>query len=196
MKELQKVENGLGKLFESAPKISESGRESIVKALPVLALVFGALQLVAAYWLSKLARAVEALDNLARSFGAITGVSYGPSGADKFMIYVGVALLVVDAVLLLLAYSGLAKRKKRGWDLLFLGALVNVAYGVLSLFITGRGFGTLVFSVIGSALTMWILFQVRGKYTGVREKLEDAVSGAVKDVKKVVSKTTKKVTKK
>jgi hypothetical protein len=44
MKELQKVENSLGKLFESAPKIPESGRESVAKAMPVIALVFGILQ--------------------------------------------------------------------------------------------------------------------------------------------------------
>jgi predicted neutral ceramidase superfamily lipid hydrolase len=195
MKELQKVENSLGKLFESAPKIPESGRESVAKAMPVIALVFGILQLVGAYSVWRLSRVVEALDSLARAISVNYNQNYGISAFDKTLIYIGVLVLVVDAVILLMAYDPLSKRKKKGWDLLFLGALLNVAYGVLSVFINGRGVGSLIVSLIGSGLGMWLLFQIRGKYSGVNEKVEKVekvASAAVKEVKKTVKKAAKK----
>ena len=196
MKELQKVENGLGKLFESAPKISESGRESVAKAMPVIALVFGILQLVAAYGVWRLSRVVEALDSFARAISVNYNQSYGLSAFDKTLIYAGVLVLVADAVILLMAYDPLSKRKKKGWDLLFLGALLNVAYGVLSVFISGRGVGSLLISLVGSGLGMWLLFQIRGKYSGAAEKIVEKVEKAASSAAKEVKKTAKKVTKK
>ncbi len=183
MKELQKVEDGLGKLFESAPKISESGRESVAKAMPVVALVFGILQLVAAYGVWRLSRVVEALDSFARAVSSVYNQSYGLSFFDKTLIYAGVLVLIADAVILLMAYDPLSKRKKKGWDLLFLGALLNLAYGILSIFIDGRGIGSLIISLIGSGLGMWLLFQIRGKYSSVREKVEKVEKASSKESK-------------
>lgn len=181
MKELQKVEDGIGKALKGLPDISESARESVAKVLPILAIIGGIFQLAAAYWVYKLANVAEQVDSFVRSYSALTGGVYGLSGTDKLLIYVGAAVLLVEAVILLMAYSGLNDRKKKGWDLLFLGALINVAYSVVSLFITGRGFGSFLFGLIGSVIGFWLLFQVKSKYgTGKSLKKETTTENSVK----------------
>lgn len=166
MSELQKAEKSLEKLFKGLPDISDAARESVAKVLPVLAIIGGVFQLAAAYWVYKLAHVADQVASFVKSYSVLTGNVYGLSGTDKFIIYIGAAVLLVEAIILFMAYSGLKERKKRGWDLLFLGALINVAYSVVSLFITGRGFGSFLFGLIGSAFGFWLLFQVKAKYSG------------------------------
>jgi VanZ family protein len=187
---LKKLEISLAKAFSGLPNISESGRESVAKVLPVLAVIFGVFQLAASYWVFKLARVAEQVDNLLRSYSVLNGGNVGLSSTDKTLIYLGAIVLLADAVILLMAYSGLAARKKRGWDLLFLAGLVNVAYSVVSLFISGRGFGSFLFGMIGSAIGFWLLFQVRSRFGGKRS--ESKSSGDVVEAPKVTKKRTTK----
>jgi uncharacterized BrkB/YihY/UPF0761 family membrane protein len=184
MKEVKQIESSLEKAFKGLPDISESGRESIAKILPIGALIVGVLQLVAAWSLYDIVRVADKFsDTVLGSLGVGTSLL---SGGDKLFIYLGLAFLVVDSVILLMAYSGLAARKKRGWDLLFLGALLNAAYAVLSLFITGQGFGTFLMNVIGSGLTFWVLFQVKGKFGG-KDAVKKAITDKAEEVKVKVS---------
>ncbi len=180
---LKKLEISLAKAFSGLPNISDSARESVAKVLPALALIFGVFQLAAAYWVFKLARVAEQVDNFVRSYSALTGVNTGLSSIDKTMIYLGAAVLLVDAVILLMAYSGLNTRKKKGWDLLFLAGVLNVAYSVVSLFINGRGFSSFLFGLIGSAFGFWLLFQVRSKFSGKLPKGSKTASVETPDTK-------------
>ncbi|HRV75928.1 MAG: hypothetical protein H6799_01310 [Candidatus Nomurabacteria bacterium] len=166
MKELQKAEVSVGKMLSGLPNISESARESVAKVMPLLALIGGLFQLAAAYWVYKLAHVAEQVDQFIKSYSVLTGGVYGLSSTDKFLIYVGALVLLVEALVLLMAYSGLKDREKRGWDMLFLAALINVGYSVVSLFITGRGFGSFLFGLVGSAFGFWLLFQIKSKYSG------------------------------
>lgn len=162
MSAVKQWEDKIGGLFKGAPALPENGKEGLVKAWPWIALIFGILQLLAAWALWGLMRTAESVVNLYNAYY----VNYPDvmNGFDKFVIYLGIAVLLVDAVILLMAYPELKKRSKRGWDLLFLGALINLAYAVVSLFINDRGFGSFIFSLIGSAVGFYLLFQVRGKY--------------------------------
>lgn len=94
------------------------------------------------------------------------GQQTGPTSFDKTIIYIGVIMLAIDAVILLLAFPKLQKRQKSGWDLLFLGALINLAYGVVQMFTYQRGVGSFIGSLIGSAIAFYLLFQVREKFNG------------------------------
>jgi hypothetical protein len=82
--------------------------------------------------------------------------------------WVGLALLVVQAVLFLVAFPSLRAFKKGGWNILFWAALVNVVYDVVyNLFGYGyMNFGQLLFSLIGAAVGLYLLFQIRPVYTG------------------------------
>lgn len=162
---IKKIENVLAGWFKNVPDLPNSSREALVKAWPWIALIFGVLQLLAAWALWNVMRAAEAVLDYS-SYYVRPPVQL--SGSETFMVYLGIAVLLIDAVILLMAYPELKKRARRGWNLLFLGALVNVAYSVLSIFIYGRGFGSFIFSLIGSAVGFYLLFQVRGKYGSVK----------------------------
>lgn len=161
MELVKKAETVIAGFFKNAPKLPANSKESLVKAWPWIALVFGVLQLWAAWVLWDLLRAV---DKVSTYFGVYMSDVYGYSSKDKFFIYLSLAVLVVDAVILLMAYPKLVKREKKGWDLIFLGALVNVVYSVLNLFISGRGFADFLFALFGSAVGFYLLFQVKDKY--------------------------------
>ncbi|HTE22778.1 MAG TPA: hypothetical protein VK674_07140 [Candidatus Limnocylindria bacterium] len=162
---VKKLEDKLEAFFKGAPPLPDSSREALAGVWPWIALVFGMLQLFGAWALWNLVRAAESVFEYGSFY-----VNYpaAVSSSDKSIIYVGIGVLVADAVILLMAYPELKKRSRRGWHLLFLGALINAAYSVLSLFIHGRGAGTFVFSLIGSAVGFYLLFQVRGKYGSVK----------------------------
>ncbi len=164
---LQTVENKLNEVFKGLPPLSEKAKESLVKAWPWIALIFGVLQLLAAWALWGLTNVAERLTDYANTLSTYyTGQSLGLSAADKTIIYLGLAVLVVDAVILLMAFPQLQKRTRRGWDLLFLGSLLNLVYAVVTLFIDARGAGSFIFNLLGSAIGFYLLFQVREKYKG------------------------------
>ncbi len=160
MTSLKSVEVKLQKAFKDLPPLPANAKESLVKAWPWIALVFGVLQLMAAYSLWRLTSYVERLNTLITYYTAASPMST----TDKMVIYLGVIVLLADAIILLNAYPHLKTRSRRGWDLLFLGALINVAYGFVQIFISGRGIGSFVFSLIGSAIGFYLLFQVQDKY--------------------------------
>jgi uncharacterized membrane protein YwaF len=164
--QLESLENYLAGVFKNAPKISENGRRGLVNAMPWIALVFGILQVISTLGLWGMGRRVNdfavGINTLARQYGV-------ESTVPELSIFFWIALFFigVSAIFLLLAYPGLKDRKKVGWDWLFYGALVNLLYGVVSLFFDnyyGGGFGRLFSAILGTAITFWILFQVRDAY--------------------------------
>lgn len=172
MSAVTKLEKQIGGLFKGAPALPENSKEGLVKAWPWIALVFGVLQLIAAWGLWELTRRSERLlDTLSMYY---THTDYGLGGFDKMMIYLGIVVLLIDSVILLTAFPQLQRRAKRGWDLLFLGALLNLGYSLVSLFIDDRGIGSFIFSVLTSALGFYLLFQVHDKYRGAAVKRQAA----------------------
>ena len=161
----KKLETTIGGLFKGAPAMPENAKKSLVDAWPWIALVFGVLQLVAAWALWGVVRFAERLSDVTNSLSVYyTGRSAGLSSTDKMVIYLALLVLVADAVILLMAYPELKKKSKKGWDLLFLGSLVNLVYAVVSVFIHDRGVSSFIFSLIGSAVGFYLLFQVKDKY--------------------------------
>jgi hypothetical protein len=168
MTALQTLEKQLAEVFKNAPKLSDSTKEVLAKYWPYIALIGGVLQLIVAWTLFGLTRLfVEPLLDYTRDvYVASTGRTLGPTGFDKTLIYLGIVMLLVDAVILLMAYPKLQQRSKKGWDLLFLAAVLNAVYAVLSLFLYNGGFTSFIGSLIGSAIGFYLLYQVREKYSG------------------------------
>ena len=167
---VKQLESSIEKVFKDLPHLPESSREGLAKIWPWLALIGGVVQLMAAWALYRVADWADKVYDLANSLSAYYGVrEVGPSSFDKTVIYVGVAVLAVEAVILLLAFPKLQKRQRSGWDLLFLGALINVVYAVLQIFTYQRGIGSFIMSLIGSALGFYLLFEVKGKFSGKSE---------------------------
>lgn len=170
MENVHKIEKQLEGTFKDLPQLSDSTRETLANIWPWLALIGGIVQLWAAWILYALTSVASSyLDAINSLSLATTGQNIGPTGLDKTIIYLGIILLIVDAVILLMAFPLLQKRSRRGWDLLFLAALINLAYGVLQIFTYQRGFMTFVGSLIGSFIAFYLLFQIRGKFGGSKK---------------------------
>ena len=175
MSALQSLENNLEDVFvKKAPALPENGKKAIVEWLPWISLILGLLSLWTAYALWHWAHWANQLVDYANTLSAAYG---GPAVATDRMsvtIWLGLAVMVVQAVLYIAAFPALRDRKRSGWDLLFYALLVNVVYGVVVLFTDYGGVGNLLGSLIGSAIGAYFLVQIRGRYLGARSAKVDA----------------------
>lgn len=165
---LQKLEDQLAQLFKDLPAIPKSAKDWLVQYWPYIALVIGILQLVSAAILwTAITAATPYLDQANRFSQQLYGVGYAPvySATDKMFFYIAIGLLVVNAVIFLLAYKPLTKKLKKGWDLLFLAALLEIVYGVAQIFMPGYGPGSFLMTAIATVLGLYLLFQIRDRYT-------------------------------
>lgn len=162
---MRELENKLAELYKGAPALPKKAKDTIVEYLPYVVLVLGVLQLLAALALWRLADAAERLAEFGNALSAYYGgADVGVSAFDKTIIYLGVGLLVIEAVLMLMAVSPLLKRLRRGWELLFLVSLLQIAYSVVLIFVDTRGVGSFIMSLIGAAIGFYFLFQIREYY--------------------------------
>lgn len=164
---LTDLENSLERVFvKSAPKLPEKGKEMLVSWLPWINLVLGILTLWAVYWLWQWAHVANDLtgyvNELSRAYG-------GPDVAVReltAMVWVGLIVLAVEAVLFIMAFQATRTHSKKGWDLMFYALLVNLVYGILVIFTDYGGVGSFIGYLIGSIVGFWLLFQIRSKYLG------------------------------
>lgn len=163
---MQKLENWLNTIFVTkAPyTISQDGRQSLVRAMPWVTLVAGVVMLWIAYlaWqaLAFVGHFSAVANDLAQS---LYGRPYAQYHDLSFLLWVALVVLVVEAVLFFAAYPNLRDRKKQGWNIVFWVALINIAEAVLQVIATGDVFG-LIGQLIGSAIGLYLLFQIRSMY--------------------------------
>lgn len=162
---IKSAEESIAKIFKDTPPLPDSSREGLAKVWPWLALIGGVLQLFAALALWRLASWADQVTDLSNQLSTYyVGYATGPSSFDKTIIYLGAAMLLVQAVLLLMAFPKLQKRQRAGWDLLFIAGLLNLVYAILQIFTFQRGFGSFIFALLGSGVMFYLLFQVREKF--------------------------------
>jgi hypothetical protein len=136
----------------------------IVEWLPWINLILGVLSLWGVYALYQWAHLTNSVVNQLNTLSQIYGGT--PAVATRWSIGIWLTLIVlaIEAVLYIVAFPATRARKKSGWDLLFYALLVNVVYGVVSAFTNYGGVGSLVSSLIGSVVGLWLLFQIRDAY--------------------------------
>jgi len=164
MSALQPLEKNLDDLFvKKAPPLPASGKKALVEYLPWINLVLGLLALLVVYGLWNWAHADNGLINYANSLSSAYG---GPTVGNRlsFGIWLGLVVLTVEALLYIAAFPATRERKKSGWNLMFYAMLVNLLYGVIIAFTSYGGVGSLIGTVIGSAIGLYLLFQIRSSY--------------------------------
>lgn len=170
MAALEDFEKSLNDTFvKKAPALPESGKKFIVQYLPWINLIVGAFTLWMVYWLWHWAHWANQLANYVNSFSAYYG---GPAvSIDRMtpMLWLSLAVLVVEAALYILAFPATLAHQKRGWNLLFSALIVNVVYGFLVMFTSYGGFGSFIGTLVGSVIGLYFLFQIRTSYTGKKE---------------------------
>ena len=161
---LTKTADKLEPLFKDLPELPKNGREWLVKAWPVLALIFGILQLLAAWGLWHAGHLVNSLVNYSNAISHAYGSGVVVNHLGIFY-WLGLIMLVVDGIVFLLAYPGLKARSEAGWNLIFLSALLNLIYGLFTAFDSSYGgIGKFIMTIIGSAIGFYFIYQVRSYY--------------------------------
>lgn len=157
------LEKSLDNIFvKELPGLPKNVIEFIVKYLPYINLVLGVLTLLAALSLWQWAHVANSLIDYANSVSKAYGGGTISTSRMSFMLWLSLIMLFVEAAIYIIAFAPTKARKKSGWDLLFYALLINVVYGVLMIF--GRGIGDLFLSLIGTAIGLYFLFQIRSSY--------------------------------
>ncbi len=169
--QLSSLEDKLAELYKGLPQLPENGRKTLASWAPWLSLVFGVLSLLSAWWLYDWAGATNKLvdyaNELSRAYGVTEAVS---TSRFTVTVWLAIAVMAVEGVIYLLAFPKLKDRLKSGWDLLFLGALINVVYGVVVAFTNYGGVSSLFGTLIGTAIGLYFLFQIRSHFTPKAKK--------------------------
>jgi hypothetical protein len=164
MSALRSLEASLDDIFaRKAPSLPSNAKKIIVEYLPYINLVLGVLTLLAAWGLYDAARRVNNLVDYANSLSTAYG---GNVNVDHltFTVWLSIIVLLIEGALYIAAFKPTKARRKSGWDLLFYALLVNVAYGLIVTFTYYGGAGRLIGSLIGSAIGLYFLFQIRASY--------------------------------
>src|SRR5690349_10508186 len=100
MKQLESLEKPLGDLFKGLPAIKKETKETIAHYWPIVTLVLGVIQFIAAWalWgtLTFFERVYGPASQWAQYYG---GIDLGYSSFDRIVIYAGVLSLLVSGVL-------------------------------------------------------------------------------------------------
>lgn len=165
MKQLESLEKSLSDIFKNAPALPQNAKNSLVQYWPYIALVFAFFQIIAAIGLFRLLSAANGLiDQINTLSTALNGVKVGPSSFEKMIILVGVSTLAIDAIITIMAFKPLTEKLKKGWNLMFLAVTINLVYSVVQIFTYSRGIGQFGMGLIGSAISYYLLFQIKEFY--------------------------------
>lgn len=163
---LAKLEAKLEGVFvKNAPfQLPKNAQDTLVKIVPWLNLAGGILFLLTARALWSWARATSTLADYVNDLNRIYGGA--DLTVDRFstFVWLGIIILVVEAVLYLWAFPLTKSRKKLGWDLMVYALLVNLVYGVVIAFTDYGGFFSLFSALVGSVIGLYLLFQIRAHY--------------------------------
>ncbi|MEI6751017.1 MAG: hypothetical protein WCK69_00490 [Candidatus Saccharibacteria bacterium] len=156
IKQVAVIETKLERIFKNLPNISNSTKTSITKVLPWFAIIFGTMQVIWAFdlWNTLYGKT---------SIGNVLYLSESYNGVEKLGLFAGIIILSISAATLLMSYKPLMKNNKKGWDLLFLSALLNVIYSLIIPFIISAH-SNVVMSIVVSGVGFYVLFQVKTKY--------------------------------
>lgn len=130
-------------LVKKAPAIPPGIKEAIVKYGPWIVLVL--LVLAAPALL-----ALVGLGSLLMPVSFLGGVQEGASFS------IGIIVTLIAVILEIIALPGLFKRAKSGWNFMFYSTLVSAVGSLLSLNLVGL--------ILGTLISLYILFQVREYY--------------------------------
>lgn len=169
-KYLDKTENYIEKHAEKMPHLPQETRKSLADIWPVLVLFAGVIHLFFAWWLYEWARQVDTYVGLLRD--TTYGINVTKTGLG-FWVWSAILILFINAILLIIAFPKLQKRLKVGWDLVLVAALINLVYGFINLFIEGRGgFLNVIGILIGSAISFYLLFEIREYFDKSKVKVK------------------------
>ncbi len=178
---MQAFEKMLEDVFKQLPPLPEEARKGLAKAMPWLTLAGGVLSLLATWYLYQAVAWVDKWAGYANSLYGAAGYTAAPVSGIGFIAWLSLGILAAQAVLFLVAFPALRSFKKSGWNLLLWAALASIAYDIAyNLFGGYLNIGQFIFSLIGSAVGLYLLFQVRSFFGGAAKAAPKAAAPADK----------------
>jgi hypothetical protein len=139
----------LGAPFKSLPKLPAGIVDFFVSVAPWLALIGGVLSLIAG-----------PLIGIIGSIGSLASLS----PYMLILTLLSTAMLVAQAVLLLMAFTPLKNREFKGWALIFWSQMLGIVDSLLSIVLGDSS--RIVGTIIGVLIGLYILYQMRPRYNG------------------------------
>lgn len=179
---MQQLERTLDEmLVKKAPfQLPEAARQGLVKVLPWLTLLGAVLTLLGVWGVFQAATLVDRWAGVANELSVSWGVgTYVAPSAMTPLLWVSLGILLIETILFFVAFPALQRHEKKGWNILFWVALVNIAQGIVQTIAYANvyfNFGTLLMSILSTLVGLYLLFQIRAYYTG--EKKLSATSGS------------------
>ncbi len=132
-------------LYNKLPHLPNEWRELLVKIAPYITILFVVLSIPVILAALGVGAFLSPLVAMGGGIGAVAGFS------------VAIIVFAVSVVLEAMAIPGLFSRSKSGWQLMYYSTLINAIYN----FVTFNLFGF----ILGTALSLYLLFQVKSHYT-------------------------------
>ena len=130
--------------FSQAPSLPTNAKETLVKYMPIIALIFGIIGILLSL------AGIAALTVLAPLAVATSVHGYGGG-------FLAAIFWLASSVLLLAAYSGTKTRKISGWNMLFWSEVVYLVGSLVSL--------NILQGIISALIGFYLLYQIKPFYT-------------------------------
>ena len=158
------LEKWLDGMYAKAPALPVGVRTWIANNAWWLALISGIVGLWGAYSLWRVAQWGDSWIQYANQVSDYYGTAPAATVGFSTTIWIVIAITTVQGILALLAVSGLKAHQKSGWNFLLYSALLSVISAVLYLFTSNYGVGNFLGSLLGCAVGLYFLFQIRSHF--------------------------------
>jgi hypothetical protein len=162
MESISKLETTVASWYKSMPHLSEAGRKWLAENVWWIALVGVILGVLGIWGILTILFFTSAV---LTGFGGIAGAAV--TGVLWIATFVGLLFSVLDLVLTGVAINPLKAQLKKGWTLLFVVLLINVASAVVG-FLFKYNLIELIWSLLTSAAVGYFLFEIRSHFVAAR----------------------------
>jgi hypothetical protein len=164
---IKQLEASLEDIFvKKAPTLPANTKKTLVQYLPWINLALGIISLWAAYTLWHWAHWANRITDYSNSLSAIYGGPVPVTSRLSAAVWLSLAVLAIEAVIYLVAFSPLRALKRRGWNLLFYAMLINVLYSLIVMFTNYGGMTSFLTGLISTIIGLYFLFQLKSQYQG------------------------------
>lgn len=179
MDTIRSLEKSLGEQYAKAPHLPKNITHWIADNiwwLVIIGVVLSALSILALLPLLLFSFGLTTATQLSLAPYSNAAYSTGVNAAWLTSL-VSLAGIVVTTVLEAMAISPLKHKLKKGWTLLFIVALFNLGFGIVSAILTVN-LGSIFFTILGSAIWGYVLFEIYGYFATSKVAAKKATAKA------------------